>query len=84
MRSITNKWMLAIVILLTLLIGSMILVNSIFLEKYYIFKTKTTFVNEYEILLEEYEALSDDEFLSILKKRNSHTGYKYLVVNEKI
>lgn len=75
--------MLAIVILLTLLIGSMILVNSIFLEKYYIFKTKTTFVNEYEILLEEYEALSDDEFLSILKKRNSHTGYKYLVVNEK-
>lgn len=83
MRSITNKWMLAIVILLTLLIGSMILVNSIFLEKYYIFKTKTTFVNEYEVLLEEYEALSDRDFLSILKKRNSYTGYKYLVVNEK-
>ncbi|WP_273320286.1 sensor histidine kinase [Vallitalea guaymasensis] len=83
MKSITMKWMLAILLLLTLLIGSMILVNSVFLEKYYIFKTKATFVNEYEVLLEQYKESTDNEFLSILKKQNSNTGYKYLVVNEK-
>jgi len=83
MKSITMKWMLAILLLLTLLIGSMILVNSVFLEKYYIFKTKTTFVNEYEVLLEQYKESTDNEFLNILKKQNSNTGYKYLVVNEK-
>lgn len=83
MKSITMKWMLAILLLLTLLIGSMILVNSVFLEKYYIFKTKATFVNEYEVLLEQYKESTDNEFLNILKKQNSNTGYKYLVVNEK-
>lgn len=83
MKSITMKWMLAILLLLTLLIGSMILVNSVFLEKYYIFKTKATFVNEYEVLLEQYKESTDNEFLSILKKQNSNTGYKYIVVNEK-
>lgn len=83
MKSITMKWMLAILLLLTLLIGSMILVNSVFLEKYYIFKNKTTFVNEYEVLLEQYKESTDNEFLNILKKQNSNTGYKYLVVNEK-
>lgn len=83
MKSITMKWMLAILLLLTLLIGSMILVNSVFLEKYYIFKTKATFVNEYEVLLDQYKESTDNEFLSILKKQNSNTGYKYLVVNEK-
>lgn len=83
MKSITMKWMLAILLLLTLLIGSMILVNSVFLEKYYIFKNKTTFVNEYEVLLEQYKESTDNEFLNIVKKQNSNTGYKYLVVNEK-
>ncbi|WP_176461864.1 sensor histidine kinase [Anaeromicrobium sediminis] len=75
--------MLAMVVLLTLLIGSMILVNSIFLEDYYIFKTKATFVKEYEELLEEYRGISDRKFLDILRRRNSDNGYKYLVVNEK-
>lgn len=83
MKSITMKWMLAIVILITILIGAIILVNSIFLEKYYIYKTKATFINEYEELLEEYNNLSDNKFLDILRKRNSGNGYKYLVVNEK-
>ncbi|WP_432665781.1 HAMP domain-containing sensor histidine kinase [Wukongibacter baidiensis] len=83
MRSIKMKWMLAIVILLTILIGAMILVNSIFLEKYYIFKNKSTFVEEYEELLEEHRGISDDKFLDILRSHNSITGYKYLVVNEK-
>jgi len=83
MKSITMKWMSAMVVLLTLLIGAMILVNSIFLEKYYIFKTKTTFIKEYEEILEEHQSLSNNNFLDILRRHNSDNGYKYLVVNEK-
>lgn len=83
MKSITKKWMLAIVILLIILIGAMILVNSIFLEKYYIFKTRATFVEEYEELLEASKGQSNSGFMHILRSRNSLTGYKYLVVNER-
>ncbi|WBW96342.1 sensor histidine kinase [Oceanirhabdus sp. W0125-5] len=83
MKSITMKWMLAIVFLLTILIGSLMFVNTVFLEKYYIFKTKTPFVNEYKELLEEYHSLSNGKFLNALKSRSSDTEYKYRVINEK-
>ncbi len=83
MRSITKKWMLAIVILLTILIGAMILLNSIFLEKYYIFKTKDTFIEEYEAILEESNGQRNPKLNDILRRRDSVSGYKYLVVNEK-
>jgi len=83
MKSITMKWMLMMVIILTVLIGSVFVANSIFLEKYYIHKTEAVLAEEYEII-KEFNDMGFDEFVEEMDYISEVMSFKYTVVDEKL
>jgi two-component system, OmpR family, sensor histidine kinase VanS len=78
MRSLSAKWMLTVVVLIALMISLILAANIFFLEDYYVYKTKSVFQTEYEILSEQYKPQNRD-FLDIIRERSAETGLKYLV-----
>jgi len=78
MRSLSAKWMLTVVLLISLMISLILAANIFFLEDYYVYKTKSVFQNEFEILSDLYNPHNRD-FLNIIRERSAETGLKYLV-----
>lgn len=81
MKSITLKWMSAVVLLLIMFIGALLLANSVMLEKYYVYQTKDAFLNAYERVEKAYMDYPED-LLSVFRNLNAENGYKYMLINK--
>jgi len=80
MKSIVVKWTLMVVVLLMLFLSSVIMVNTFYLDEYYVYKTKGLLESEFETLKElNYKG---KELYDYLNRQNSDTGYKYFVFND--
>ena len=80
MKSIKLKLVSAVTVLLILIIGTLLLANSFFLEKYYIYQTRGSFEKTFETVLEVKNKRNED-LLVFIRELNAENGYKYLLVN---
>lgn len=72
--------MLSVVVLLIVFIGALLLSNSVFLERYYIYQTREAFQNAYDSVYKAYHDYPDD-LLYLIRSLNSENGYKYILVD---
>lgn len=74
-KSIKWKLTIAFIVIIVCCIGSIILFNTLFLEKFYIFEKKTVLTNTYNVLNDGIiEAYNNGYTLSDLFKRNKNNG----------
>ena len=76
MKTIKTKLFLIFMIFMVFLVVCGVLLNSIFLESYYIYKNKGIFVSVSEKISNEYinNKENSDEYINMI---NSIDGYKY-------
>lgn len=82
MKSIKTKLLLVILSILLGFSALLIVANTFFLDDYYVFKTKSSFVNISGRVINEYES-NPSGILSFIREENSLTGYKIVIADNK-
>ncbi len=76
--SITTKWSLTIVAIISIVVMLILVANSLFLGDFYARKNKTLFAKEYETIKENYIEI-DDDLLNSLRDADRKTGFLYYI-----
>lgn len=78
--SITKKLVLSVATLVLAFMMLLLILNSVFLEEFYVFNLKDTFISEAEMIQDIY--VNDErEVENLIKELNNTTGFKYNVVD---
>ncbi len=81
MKSIKLKLIVMIVSILFVFAFVLILANTFFLDNYYVYKTKSSFIQTSESIKEEYRA-TNENILKYIQDVNTETGYKIEIVDD--
>jgi len=82
MKSIRTKLLIVIISILFSFATILMMANAFLLDDYYVYKTKSSFVNVGSEVLQSYNN-NRQILLDIIRKINEETGYKVLIVNQK-
>ncbi len=80
MSSIRTKLMGSIVMIIVLFTAALLIGNSFFLEKYYVYQTKNHFIESYEQI---DEILKDSNDYKALQDIGRQTGYRLTIIDDK-